>query len=785
MLVPLVAERFKESKMNAPSVMKWILLAMPLVVSCRSTSSVTPIGGTVEPGGGDGGGQGALLVQNRAYEAPPHLFAARPHPSHVRGDAPAANLASLPKLVNRIDRCYGGPPEPSIAQPGPKRPRPKKPTSSGYQGKYKKVPYGGSTSPSGGLGLSGTGQGGGGSGSGTIGLGNIGTVGKGGGSGTGQGYGSGGGRAGGADGSVAVNTKRPENKPMEPMAPPAPPATPAKQSGPTGNSPSSAPPAADVAEVSNRVTRREERQAEREAKKDANRAKAEAPSASASAPAEMAGMSPVQAEDESMAYPEPVPVQEARDQYKDWGQAIYLSNDDTMSLSSAQRVIFAIDKFLPLPIEHIRPHELLNYFSFETAPVPREDDFSVLADIAPDPKQAGIYNLALAIKGRPVDMQARRNANLTFVVDRSGSMSDEGRMSYLKRGMNQMMGQLKTGDLVNVVLFDHEECSPIENFVVGRDNPEILKKAIEKMAPRGSTDVNLGLSKGYELADKSYQPTYNNRVVLVTDALANTGDTDPRTMAMVSKYYDSRKIRLSGVGVGREFNDALLDKLTERGRGAYVFLGSEAEVDAVFGSRFISLLETTAMDVHFQLHLPPSLRMNVFYGEESSVVKEDVQSIHYFANTSQLFLSDLMARGGQLRPQDQIMLTIEYEDPETGTEMVEERAFTLGEITQEDAFNVRKGRLLIGWADRLAQMATRPMPSGRGLLAGSWDDPEGWQACDTGRTDLAALAQGLSDPESARVLSLWDKFCSRYERPRNPVRRDPLAPAEAWPGARG
>jgi hypothetical protein len=177
-----------------------------------------------------------------------------------------------------------------------------------------------------------------------------------------------------------------------------------------------------------------------------------------------------------------------------------------------------------------------------------------------------------------------------------------------------------------------------------------------------------------------------------------------------------------------------------------VFLGSEAEVDAVFGGRFISLLETTAMDVHFQLHLPPSLRMNVFYGEESSVVKEDVQSIHYFANTSQLFLSDLMARGGKLRPQDQIMLTIEYEDPETGTEMIEERAFTLSEVLQEDAFNVRKGRLLIGWADRLAQLALRPQPSGRGVVEGSWDDPDGWQACDTGRGELERDGPGAQRP---------------------------------------
>jgi len=782
---PLAAESFKESKMNAPSVMKWILLAMPLVVSgCRSASNVTPIGGTVEPGGGggQGGGQGALLVQS-GYEAPPHLFAPRPHPSRLRSDAPAPDLSALPKLVNRMDRCYGSPQPPAVAKPKPK-PRPVAPNkSAGYDGKYKKVPYGGGSSGgSGGLGMTGTGRGGGGTGEGTIGLGNIGTVGKGSGSGTGQGYGRGAGSK--SMDSSLQSSPRPESKPMEPKraqssAPSAPPAPPSMPSPSGADAESSAAPPADVA--SSRTTRKEERQARRDAKDEAKRGPA-----SASAPAaESAGIASREDSDDLAYEPQPVQLDDPRDQYKDWGQAIYLSNDDTMSLSSAQRVIFAIDKFLPLPLAHIRPHELLNYFSFETAPVAQGDDFSVLADIAPDPKQAGIYNLALAIKGRPVDMQARRNANLTFVVDRSGSMYDEGRMSYLKRGMNQMMGQLKTGDLINIVLFDHDECTPIENFVVGRDSPEILKKAIDRMTPRGSTDVNLGLTKGYELADRGYLPTYNNRVVLVTDALANTGDTDPRTMAMVGKYYDSRKIRLSGVGVGREFNDALLDKLTERGRGAYVFLGSEAEVDAVFGSRFISLLETTAMDVHFQLHLPPSLRMNVFYGEESSVVKEDVQSIHYFANTSQLFLSDLMARGGKLRPQDQIMLTIEYEDPETGTEMIEERAFTLGEVSQEDAFNVRKGRLLIGWADRLAQMATRPMPSGRGLLAGSWDDPDGWQACDTGRAELGALAQGLSDPETARVLSLWDKFCSRYERPRNPVRRDPVAPTDAWPAARG
>ncbi len=720
--------------MHAPTYAKWILLATPLMFcGCRSSQGVTPIGGTVEPADR---GDGALLVQGQgSYDAPPHLFSPRPHPPHTRSDPAAANLAALPKLVNRINQCYASERSPELATGNPRppsRPRPAKPTSKPG---YKQVQYGGGSSQP-------------------------------------------------LSGAIAGSRGPQEKAASKKSSPSTPSRVKAEEVAPTA-APAPAP-AADMGRAAASAPRPKdseaesgkERRAERKAKRDDKRGAPEAPAASSASPSQVADSSD---EDDTR----PLQLDEPREQYQDWGSAIYLSNDDTMSLSSAQRVMFAIDKFLPLPIEHIRPHELLNYFSFETAPVPAEDDFSVKADISPDPKQAGIYNLALAVHGRPVDLQRRRSANLTFVVDRSGSMSDEGRMDYLKRGMTKMTAQLKRGDLVNVVLFDHQECTPIENFVVGRDKPEILQKAIDQMKPRGSTDVNLGLTKGYALADAAHQPNYNNRVVLVTDALANAGDTDPRTMAMVAKYYDSRKIRLSGVGVGREFNDALLDKLTERGKGAYVFLGSEAEVDAVFGPRFISLLETTANDVHFQLHLPPSLRMNVFYGEESSVVKEDVQASHYFANTSQLFLSDVMARGGKLRPQDQIMLTIEYEDPETGTAMVEERAFTLGEVLQEDSFNVRKGRLLIGWADRLAQLATRPQPGGWGVAEGTWDDPEGWQTCDTGRGELSALAQGMNDPEANRVLSLWDKFCARYERPRSPVRRDPAASPNAWPGARG
>jgi Ca-activated chloride channel family protein len=479
--------------------------------------------------------------------------------------------------------------------------------------------------------------------------------------------------------------------------------------------------------------------------------------------------------------PAPPPAQpEPPDPYTDWGSATYLSNDDTMSLSSAQRIAYAIDHFLPLPSENIRPHELLNYFSFDTAVVPQESDFSVLPSLAGPLGKDGVYTLALSVQGRRVTRSARRNVVLTLLVDKSGSMKDEGRMEYLKRGLLRMTRELKTGDIVHLVTFNTSVCVPLESFVVGRDKMETLEKAIRAIQPQGNTDLFSGLTRGYQIADSTYQRTYTNRVLLITDALANTGRTDPELMSVVSKHYDARRVRLSGIGVGREFNDRLLDQLTERGKGAYVFLGSEREVDAVFGTRFVSLIETVALNTHFRLHLPPSLRLNAFYGEESSTRKADVQPVHYFADTAQLFLADVMAKRGALRQDDWLKLEIEYEHPDTGAKNVEEYAFRLGAIAADSTSSAHKGRFIMKFAEGLGWMADRSAPVHAGAKPGSWEDDEAAWECYRRRDELRAMSTAWSgDAQITRVLGLWDTFCTRFATPRSARPGGP----QGWPGA--
>ena len=383
----------------------------------------------------------------------------------------------------------------------------------------------------------------------------------------------------------------------------------------------------------------------------------------------------------------------------DWGATIFLSNDDSMSLASAQRLLYAVKNKVSFPVSQIRPHELLNYFSFDTVTPDADQAFDVLASAEQD---GDTLEVAFAVKGATPDPEP---LDLTVVVDRSGSMSADGRMEYTKRGLRKMADQLKSGDRLDVVLFDDTKCVPLENYVVGRDDPSLLAQTIDNMRPEGGTDLDLGLREGYRVA-KSHRDTRhrNRRMMLLTDAMLNTGDVNPNTVTEIAKAYDGDGIRLTGVGVGRDFNDKILDMLTEKGKGAYVYLGSEAVVDRVFGVGFPSLVQTIAHDVHFELQLPDSLAMERFYGEEASTNKADIQPIHYYAGTSQVFLQDL-AIDGKPKRGDKVTLTVSYRDAQTGEPAKRVFRTTVGDMLDADPHNVRKGKALMAWTDLLTEQA--------------------------------------------------------------------------------
>ena len=454
------------------------------------------------------------------------------------------------------------------------------------------------------------------------------------------------------------------------------------------------------------------------------------------------GEAEVVLDDRTRGDAEPPLVEEAKPIERsrwDWGATVYLSNDDSMSLASAQRVLFATANNVRLKASEIRPHELLNYFSFDTNPVKEGQLFSVLGV---GEQHGDTLQVAMSVQGANPPRQA---LDLTLVVDRSCSMQAEDRMSYTKKGMTIMSDSLKEGDRVDLVLFDSYVCTPLENFVVGRDDPQLLTNAINAIQPTSATDLDAGLREAYRIQtgrDASETHLRNRRVMVITDADLNSGNINESLVSEVGKQFETNNIRMTGIGVGREFNDKMLDQLTEKGKGAYIYLGSDAVVERVFGPGFDSMTRTIAHDVQFSIELPNSLAMEKFYGEESSTNPEDVQPINYYANTSQVFLQDLHMRDGHAVRTDPVVLRIRYRDAVTGEPGMQELRTTIGALLEGDTHNLHKAQALIAWSDVLLNKAM------------------GGDACGAPLAKYSELASQLSDDaEIAYVNGLIGKTC--------------------------
>ncbi|MDP2309745.1 MAG: VWA domain-containing protein [Pseudomonadota bacterium] len=379
---------------------------------------------------------------------------------------------------------------------------------------------------------------------------------------------------------------------------------------------------------------------------------------------------------------------------QEWGGRIFLSNDDSMSLASAQRVLWSVGEGRRVASAELRPHELLNYFTFETPPVPRGQTFGITASAVRT--DAGL-SVALAVTGAT---PARRPLDLTLVLDRSGSMAEEGRMDFLKRGLVQMLDRLHAGDRVDVVLFDDEVSVAKRGFVVGQDDLDDLRLLVEEIQPRGATDLDAGLEAAYKLArSRPRDAARDARVVVVTDAKLTAGDVDPARVTEIARAFDESGIRLAAVGVGRDFDDDVLQRLTEKGRGAYVYLGSEKVVDRVFGAGFDALVHIVADDVRFALDLPDSLGMRRFYGEEMSTVAADVVPVSFHAGTTQVFLQDLAIAPSGIASKAPLVLDVTWRDPLNGNQRTQRWSSTVGEVLAADRANVTKARALMAWTD--------------------------------------------------------------------------------------
>ncbi|MFC3502902.1 von Willebrand factor type A domain-containing protein [Micromonospora krabiensis] len=276
---------------------------------------------------------------------------------------------------------------------------------------------------------------------------------------------------------------------------------------------------------------------------------------------------------------------------------------DTASYGYARRQI--ADGRLP-DRAGVRPEEFVNAFRQDYAE-PDGDGFAVHVDgghlpsahEAPDDTRL----LRVGLQTRSEDEKSRPDAALTFVVDVSGSMGEPGRLDLVQDALHTLVDQLRPTDSIAVVEFS-EKARVVREMTPVADG-ERLHDAIDSLHTRASTNLEAGLVLGYQVAREGFRSGATNRVIVLSDGLANVGATDAEPILRRVRDEAEKQIGLLGVGVGSEYGDELMEQLADRGDGFVVYVSERSQARKVFVRQLPATLSIRALDAKVQVTFEP------------------------------------------------------------------------------------------------------------------------------------------------------------------------------------
>lgn len=203
---------------------------------------------------------------------------------------------------------------------------------------------------------------------------------------------------------------------------------------------------------------------------------------------------------------------------------------------------------------------------------------------------------------------SRDPLTLALVIDRSGSMSGD-KIVTAKRAALAVIDHLDERDTVAVVVFD-EEITTVQP--AARVTPALkvrVRNELAKIGARGSTALYEGWLTGCKAIasdEAAGHPLGLARCFILTDGLANVGESDPEKIASAAAgVRRNAGIGTSAFGVGLDYAEELLGPMAEAGGGRFHHLRSVAEIASTFVGELGELLATVAANARLEIQVEP------------------------------------------------------------------------------------------------------------------------------------------------------------------------------------
>ena len=218
---------------------------------------------------------------------------------------------------------------------------------------------------------------------------------------------------------------------------------------------------------------------------------------------------------------------------------------------------------------------------------------------------------------RPPRRDLRPPVNLALVIDRSGSMAGD-KIAKAREAALEAVRRLGADDIVALVVYDTrvQTLVPAQRVGDGRR----LEHAIRGIEVGGNTALFGGVTCGAaEVRRHMEDRGYVNRVILLSDGLANVGPSSPEELGRLGSALRKEGISVTTVGLGLGFNEDLMTRLAQRSDGNTYFVEHSADLPRIFAAELGDVLNVVARRVVIEVEFPAGVRPLQFIGRDGVI----------------------------------------------------------------------------------------------------------------------------------------------------------------------
>ena len=238
----------------------------------------------------------------------------------------------------------------------------------------------------------------------------------------------------------------------------------------------------------------------------------------------------------------------------------------------------------------------------------------------------------------------RKKLNLIVVLDISGSMDEmfssyyydrfsndskkdtigvdddkKTKMEIANESINILIDRLKADDRFGLVLFDFEAKVAKQVELISEMDINSTKKYISEIKAYGGTNIEAGYTMATKLFEKyqnSNKSEYENRIILITDAMPNTGMISDEGLLLYIKDNADKGIFTTFIGVGVDFNTELIEGISDAKGANYYSVHNSKEFKERMGEQFEYMVTPLVFDLNLNLQ-SDDYNIKMVYGSDS------------------------------------------------------------------------------------------------------------------------------------------------------------------------